>query len=392
VNGQIKRLTFKEFLGDIYYVVRSPSRRFAIIDDRGLQWGSLILLIIPAYFTFEFIGAIYFNHDPFPGYSFLMPAIIAAGFQLVRVYSIHFVARLFSGKSRLPGRARYSQLLAVYGYTTLPTLIVFVPASFFWFALRRPVQWVFAEHAAVMISILIAISIALTIWTLILLVLAMRPVYSMRDLKIVASFFLGFVVQGVILTPATLVWNPVSITLNSLEPVLSKKLIEMIPNSSSLGADRARMTYPIYLDELAYRFKMPRRSDLVVPLPAGEQAKRGFTLTRFLWRARNLSVGRIVGLPGETVELADGKLRINGRLWDEPYIVPAFRSTASVKQCHLKSTEYLILPDNRRLIRDRPEDYLVDRDSILGRCALSKWPMGWWLYRPSSFLRAQPIE
>jgi hypothetical protein len=132
VNGRIKRLTLKEFLLDIYQVVRSPAQRFAIIDERGLQWGALILLIIPAYFTFEFIGAIYFNHDPFPGYSFVMPAIIAAGFQLVRVWSIHRVARLLCGTSRLPGRARFSQLLAVYGYTTLPTMLVIAPAIFVW--------------------------------------------------------------------------------------------------------------------------------------------------------------------------------------------------------------------------------------------------------------------
>jgi signal peptidase I len=165
----------------------------------------------------------------------------------------------------------------------------------------------------------------------------------------------------------------------------------MMPNSSSTDPKKM-MTYPIYLDELAYRCKLPRRSDLVVLLPASEQVKRGLGLPQFLWKAKYLSIGRIIGLPGETVELANGKLRVNGQSWEEPYLVSEFSSTAALAQRHLKSREYLILPDNRHLIKERPDNYLIDRDFIMGRCALSKWPIGWWLYKPSAFLRARPIE
>jgi hypothetical protein len=96
----------------------------------------------------------------------------------------------------------------------------------------------------------------------ILLVSALRPVYAMRDIKIIASFFLGFGVQWLILTPFALAWNPVSISLDSLEPLLSVRLIEMLPNSSS-AEPKKMMTYPICLDELAYCGKMPQRSEMV---------------------------------------------------------------------------------------------------------------------------------
>lgn len=392
MNRRVKTLTLREFLTDIYYVARSPAQRFAVIDERGPQWGSLVLLIISAYFTFEFIGAIYFNHDPFPGYSFVMPAIFAAGFQLVRVCGIHLVARLFCRTSRLPSRARFSQLLAVYGYTDLPAILALTLATFVWFPLRRQIQWALQEFPAIAISVLIALGVALLIWKVILLVLAMRPVYAMRDIKIVASSFLGFVVQSIILMPVALAWYPVSIGLDSLKPILSERLVEMLPQNSFIGADSERMTtYPIYMDRL-YRFKMPQRSDLVFLLAPSRDAKSNLGAPLFFGKAKNLSIGRIVGMPGETVELVDGKLRVNGKPWEEPYLISEFESTTSLREQHLKSREYLILPDNRRLIKDRPDDYLKDRDYIIGRCALSKWPIGWRLYRPSVFLRARPSE
>jgi signal peptidase I len=374
-------------------VILSPAQRFAIIDERGAQWGSLALLILSAYFSFESIGAIYFNQDPFPGYSFVMPAILALGFQLVRVFGIHLVARLFCRTSRLPGRARFSQLLAVYGYTNLPVMLVFTLTTFIWFCLRRQIQWAFQEFTVIAVSILIALAVALFIWRVILLVLAMRPVYAMRDIKIVAAAFLGFVVQSIILMPIALAWHPVSIGLDALKPILSEKLLEMLPQNTFMGVDSERMTtYPIYMDRLAYRFKMPQRSDLVFILPQSKDAKNNAHVLLFLGKAKKITIGRIVGMPGETVELVNGKLRINGNFWEEPYLISQFESSASLKEQRLKPGEYLILPDNRRLIKDRIDDYLVNRNDIIGRCALSKWPLGWRLYRPSAFLRAQRLS
>ena len=393
MNKQFKRMTLKEFLTDICQVVQSPGQRFAIIDERGAKWGSLALLVMSAYFAFEFIGAVYFDRDPFPGYSFVMPAILAAGFQLIRVFGIHLVARFFCRKSRLPDRARFSQLLTVYGYTNLPVMLALVLATIAWVPFRRQVQWAFQEYTAIAISVLIALAVALLIWRVILLVLAMRPVYAMRDIKIVAAAFLGFVIQSIILLPAAVAWYPVSTGLDSLKPILSETLVEMLPQNPSHAADSDKTTtYPIYMDRIAYHFKMPQRSDLVFVLEPSGDVKNSVRIPLFFAKPRSLSIGRIVGMPGETVGLVDGKLRINGESWEEPYLVPEYESAISFKEQRLKPGEYLILPDNRRLIKDRPDDYVIDRSFIIGRCALSKWPIGWWLYRPSAFLRAQPIE
>jgi signal peptidase I len=322
------------------------------------------------------------------GYSFIMPAILAAIFQLVRVFGIHLVARLFCQKSRLPGKARLSQLLAVYGYTNLPAMLFFSAAAILWFLFRRPIQWSLREIPAISISILIALAVALIIWRLIILVLAMRPVYAMRDIKIVAAAFLGFVVQSIILMPIALAWRPISIELESLKPILSENLAEMLPLNSFPAGSGRMTTYPIYMDRLAYRFKTPQRSDLVFVLCSDFHREAA----PFWGEEKDISIGRIVGMPGETVELADGKLRINGKAWKEPYLVSGFESVYSLKQTRLKSGEYFVLPDNRRLIKERPDDYLIDRGHITARCALSKWPLGWRLYRPSAFLRANSSE
>src|SRR3990172_5991387 len=119
------RLSIREFLEDIRLTLVSPARRFPVIQERGALWGSLLILIAPAYFGFTFWGGVYFSEDPFPGYSFLVPIVPAVALSLLKALGVHVLARLFEGRGRFTaGKGKYKDLLVGFGYANLPPVIV----------------------------------------------------------------------------------------------------------------------------------------------------------------------------------------------------------------------------------------------------------------------------
>ena len=57
---------------------------------------------------------------------------------------------------------------------------------------------------------------------------------------------------------------------------------------------------------------------------------------------------RLVGMPGETVEIREGAVFINGRMLDEPYVEPTLnRSSGTEQPVYVKPHYYYVLGDNR---------------------------------------------
>ncbi len=74
---------------------------------------------------------------------------------------------------------------------------------------------------------------------------------------------------------------------------------------------------------------------------------------------------RLIGLPGETVEIRDGKVYINGKVLDEPYIKgPAEGNSPPLI---LGSDRYFVLGDNRPNSSDSRAFGPIKGESILGR-------------------------
>lgn len=84
-------------------------------------------------------------------------------------------------------------------------------------------------------------------------------------------------------------------------------------------------------------------------------------------------VKRVIGLPGETVEIRDGRTYIDGEAISEPYVfsIPEDYSVT------LGENEYLVLGDNRSESYDsRVEDMgPIGAEDILGRVRLCAWPL-----------------
>lgn len=90
-------------------------------------------------------------------------------------------------------------------------------------------------------------------------------------------------------------------------------------------------------------------------------------------------IKRLIGLPGETLELRDGQVYIDDVLLDEPYL----RETCTQARCsdrvvELGEDEYFLMGDNRNNSRDSRAFGAVSRERIVGEAVLRYLPLEQW--------------
>lgn len=120
----------------------------------------------------------------------------------------------------------------------------------------------------------------------------------------------------------------------------------------------------LIVDEITYRFKEPQRGDIIV----------------FKYKDENKSeylIKRIVGLPGDTVIIRDGKVFINNNLGElvleEPYL-PIDRETMGNLSEEIKENNYFVLGDNRAVSLDSRYFGQINKDTIVGKTLLRGFP------------------
>ncbi len=117
----------------------------------------------------------------------------------------------------------------------------------------------------------------------------------------------------------------------------------------------------LIINKLTYKFHPPQRGDVVV-FHFPKDPSRDF-------------IKRVIGLPGERVEIRAGRVFINGQLLYEPYIASPATYSGSWT---LGPDEYFVLGDNRRNSSDSHNGWLLPRDQIVGKAWLSYWPPSRW--------------
>lgn len=114
----------------------------------------------------------------------------------------------------------------------------------------------------------------------------------------------------------------------------------------------------IYIDRFLYKLSSPRRGDVIAFLPNGNQNSHYY-------------IKRVVGLPGESVQIRDGKLYIDGLLLDEggDFDKMADGGIAS-NEIILENDEFFVLGDNRNNSEDSRSANIgvVKTDYIVGKC------------------------
>lgn len=89
-----------------------------------------------------------------------------------------------------------------------------------------------------------------------------------------------------------------------------------------------------------------------------------------------LYVKRIIGMPGDKVELREGKFYINGTELDEPYYTTgSFTESKGENQWFLAYDEYFMVGDNRPKSNDSRKFGPVYENNFIGRALIRIWPL-----------------
>ena len=120
----------------------------------------------------------------------------------------------------------------------------------------------------------------------------------------------------------------------------------------------------LIVDKITYRFREPERFDIIV-FP-------------FEYEDNTFYIKRIIGLPGETVQIdRDGNIFINGEILEEGYGKEVIQEPGrAYEPITLGEDEYFVLGDNRNNSSDSRDMSVgnVRRDKIIGRAWLRIWP------------------
>lgn len=116
----------------------------------------------------------------------------------------------------------------------------------------------------------------------------------------------------------------------------------------------------LIVDEISYRFNEPNRGEVVV--------------FRYHKDPRQFFIKRVIGLPGDSVEIRKGKVYINDEYLTEQYVDEDNFVDVSIARTVLDEGEYFLLGDNRSNSLDSRVFGPVEEKYIVGRVWFRTWP------------------
>jgi signal peptidase I len=119
----------------------------------------------------------------------------------------------------------------------------------------------------------------------------------------------------------------------------------------------------IFINKFVYRFGF---SDIV----------RGDTIV--FWAPEDPSrsyIKRVIGVPGDVVEIVDGTVILNGQRLQEPYLIDVNRDRMSMTRRVVEPAHYFVLGDHRNSSNDSRSWGTVARDAIYGKAVFVYWPL-----------------
>lgn len=119
----------------------------------------------------------------------------------------------------------------------------------------------------------------------------------------------------------------------------------------------------LIVDEISYRLRDPQRGEVIVFKSPQDLSQR--------------FIKRIIGLPGETIEIKNGKVKIfqdnQSQILDEKYLSSSVYTSGDIRVV-LGENEYFVLGDNRDFSFDSRRFGPLSAKKIIGRVFLRAWP------------------
>src|SRR5262250_629826 len=147
---------------------------------------------------------------------------------------------------------------------------------------------------------------------------------------------------GLALVIIVFLYQPVKVEGTSMAPLLS---------------DQER----IFVNKFVYRFEPISRGDVVV-----------------FWYPLDHSksfIKRVIGLPGETVEIRQGLLYVDGKVVPEPYVPPQYEDQSDFGPVRVPRDSFFVLGDHRISSNDSRVFGPVSSRYIYGRAVFAYWPV-----------------
>jgi signal peptidase I len=155
-----------------------------------------------------------------------------------------------------------------------------------------------------------------------------------------------------------------------LLPGLMRFMVETryIPSGSMLPT--LQIDDRLIIDKISYRFGDPQRGDIVVFNPTAQLEKENY---------KDAFINRVIGIPGDRVEVKSGKVYLNGKVLPEKYLDEPPRYQWSSNELTpdgiVPLGHYLVLGDNRNNSYDSHYWGFVPKDKIVGKATVRFWPI-----------------
>jgi len=117
----------------------------------------------------------------------------------------------------------------------------------------------------------------------------------------------------------------------------------------------------IFVNKFVYRLGEIERGDIVVFWFPLDQTKS--------------YIKRVIGLPGDAVEIVEGTVFVNGEAIREDYVPERFRDRQSYGRVEVGTGHYYVLGDHRNASNDSRTWGTVDRGRIYGKAVFVYWPL-----------------
>jgi len=142
----------------------------------------------------------------------------------------------------------------------------------------------------------------------------------------------------------------------------------------------------LLVEKVSYLFGSPKRGDIIIFLDNKHNLNYFNKYAIFLKDVSEIFkpieaktnirlVKRVVGVPGDEVDIKDGKVYINSEPLDEPYAVGQTSKREISFPVKVPDGNYFVLGDNREASRDSRSFGFIDEDQIEGKAVFRIWPI-----------------